>query len=255
MAYFFDNLRNCFDFFLRNKITFSRKNYSEKAEVIDLSSFNAEQIEFYNSLEQKYGSSLRENTRKRNFLNNVYFLNIFDKYLSKKEKEHISALDIGSKNWAYVKSEYLFFKSFTKDFMLKGIEIDAYRMYSNFYTRYEAAKFYTKDMPETEYIAGDFLEHEQKYDYIIWSLPFIIEYPLVKWGLPLRYFKPEEMLEHSYELLNKNGEMLIINQGEEEYEIQQNLYKRLKISYEPIGEIEDKFNLFKNKRYCSKIIK
>ena len=255
MAYFFDNLRNCFDFFLRNKITLSRKNYCEKPQDLSGLVFDDEQKSLYERLENKYGSGLKENTVKRNFLNNIYFLNIFDKYLSRKDGKEISALDIGSKNWAYVKSEYLFFKSFAKDFMLKGIELDAYRMYSNFYTRYEAAKFYTKDMPETEYIAGDFLEHNQKYDYIIWSLPFIIEYPLVKWGLPLRYFKPEEMLEHSYELLNKNGEMLIINQGEEEYEIQQNLYKRLKISYEPIGEIEDKFNLFKNKRYCSKIIK
>ena len=255
MTYFFDNLRNRFDFFIRNKITFSRKNYTEKAEIIDLSSFNDEQIRLWENLEQKYGSELKENTGKRNFLNNIYFLNIFDKYLSKIGKESVYALDIGSKNWAYVKSEYLFFKSFAKDFVLKGIELDAYRMYSNFYTRYEVAKFYTKDLPETEYIAGDFLEHNKNYDYIIWSLPFIVEYPLIKWGLPLKYFKPEIMLKHAYELLNKDGEILIINQGEEEYEIQQNLCKKLNIPYEPLGEIEDRFNLFKNKRYCGKINK
>ena len=64
-----------------------------------------------------------------------------------------------------------------------------------------------------EYIAGDLLKHNQKYDYIIWYLPFITEYPLIKWGLPLKYFKPLKMLEHAYHLLNKNGELLIINQG------------------------------------------
>ena len=111
MEYFFDNLRNCFDFFLRNKITFSRKNYSEKFQDLSGIEFTEEQKVLYNSLEQKYGTGLKENTAERNFLNNIYFLGVFDKYLSKTGGKKVAALDIGSKNWAYVKSEYLFFKS------------------------------------------------------------------------------------------------------------------------------------------------
>ena len=253
MAYFFDNLKNNFDFFLRSPL--SRKNYFEKTEdLTDI--FETEDEEcFYNNLKEKYGSILENNTTQRIFLENIYFLNIFDKYLSKNKKENLSILDIGSKNWSYVRSEHTFFHSFAQKFSLYGIELDAYRLCSNFYTRYEIAKFYKKGLDNTNYVVGDFLNHEKQYDYIIWILPFITQYPLVKWGLPLRYFMPEEMLLHAYNLLTPNGELLIINQGEEEYLIQQNLYKNTHINPILFGEIEDKFNTFKNTRFCSKIIK
>ena len=253
MAYFIDNLRNNFDFLFRSP--FSRKNYTEKSE--DLRDFfeNEEEEIFYQELKEKYGQDLENNSTQRIFGENIYFLDVFDKYLTKKQKDNLAILDVGSKNWSYVKSEYLFFKSFSKNFALNGIELDAYRLSSNFYTRYEIAKFYTKNLSNTNYIVGDFLKHNQKYDYIIWILPFITEYPLVKWGLPLRYFKPEQMLNHAYDSLNDNGELLIINQGEEEYFIQQDLYKKLNFKPVLFGEIEDKLCLFKNKRFCSKIIK
>ena len=66
-----------------------------------------------------------------------------------------------------------------------------------------------------------------------------------------------EMLIHAYNLLNCEGELLIINQGEEEYSIQQELLNKINIKdeYTPIGEIEDTFGIFKNKRYCSKLVK
>ena len=255
MKYFIDNIRNHLDFLLRNHIIFSRKNYSEEPQDLSNVLCNEEQKNLYNYLKEKYDSGILEISTKRNFSLNIYYLNIFDKYLSKKQKNDISILDIGSKNWAYVKSEYVFFKSFAKEISLTGIELDAYRLYSNFYNRYEVAKFYIKDLPEAEYLAGDFMEHKRNYDCIIWSLPFITEYPLVKWGLPLKYFKPEEMLLHAYSLLNEGGEMLIINQGEEEYKIQQELYKKTNLPFTPLGEIEDKLIIFKNKRFCSKVVK
>ena len=248
MLYILDNLKNNFDFFIRSHIPFSRKNYNEN--IAD------------NSLDYKYTANLKQydldflkKSSKRIFLENLYFLNVFDKTFSKNKKENIKILDIGSKNWSYIKSEYLFFKSFQDNFILNGIELDAYRLSTNFYTRYEIAKYYKKDLKNTNYIAGDFLRHNQKYDYIIWILPFICKYPHIKWGLPLRYFQPKKMLLHAYNSLNSGGEMLIINQGEDEYLIQQELNNNLKLSAKYYGEIEDDFNLFKNKRYCSKITK
>ena len=253
MAYFIDNLRNSFDFLLRNPL--SRKNYYEEPEDLSDIFENGEEENFYNTLKEKYGSTLENDTTQRIFLENIYFLNIFDKYLTKNKKENPSILDIGSKNWSYVKSEYVFFHSFAKDVFLNGIELDAYRLSSNFYTRFEIAKFYTKDLAGTNYIAGDLLKHQGKYDYIIWILPFVTQYPLVKWGLPLKYFKPEQMLKHTYNMLNKNGELLIINQGEEEYKIQQNLYENLDLEPLLFDKAEDIFNLFKNQRFISKVIK
>lgn len=257
MQYLIEDIRNNFNFFLRNLITLSRKNYSKVTQDFSGIFENEEQEKFYNILKNKYGNLLSINTTQSNFLLNLYYLNIFDKYFSQKTKKNASILDIGSKNWEYVKSEFIFFKSFLNNFSLDGIELDAYRMCSNFYTRYEIAQFYTKDLPNTNYIQGDFIKHKRTYDYIIWILPFITKKPLVKWGLPLKYFKPQEMLIHAYSLLNLDGELLIINQGEEEYAIQQELVSKMDTEkiYLPLGEIEDSFGFFKNKRYCSKLIK
>ena len=251
MVYILDNLKNNFDFFLRNYITFSRRNYKEHTDNIDDILSNNNIVEKFN----KYNINFLKNTSKRIFLENLYFLNVFDITFSKNKNKNISILDIGSKNWSYVKSEYLFFSSFNKDFILNGIELDPYRLLTNLYSRYEIAKYYTKNLIGTNYIVGDFLKHYEKYDYIIWILPFVCMYPHVKWGLPLKYFKPEEMLSHAYNSLNYGGEMLIINQGEDEYVIQQKLNKNLNLPVKYYGEIKDDFNLFKNKRYCSKIFK
>ena len=66
-----------------------------------------------------------------------------------------------------------------------------------------------------------------KYDYITWFLPFISIKPLQYWGLPKKYFCPDELLSHAFSLLNDNGQMLIINQGEIEEKVQEDLLKKL----------------------------
>lgn len=224
MKQLFENLKNNFDFYLRNYITFSRKNYFEDNNLT-------------------------------NILINIYYYHIFKQYLSKNKSDNLTILDVGSKNWEYAKAQYFFFKSFNSNFTLNAIELDAYRLNSRFYNRYEIAKFYIKGLKNTNYFIGDFINHNLKYDYIIWILPFVSEYPLLKWGLPLKYFKPEKMLLHAYSLLKKDGELLIINQGEKEYLIQKKLNEKLNLNAFYFGEIENEFNIFKNKRYCSKIIK
>lgn len=249
MKYFFDNIRNSFDFFLRTHFNFSRKNYSEETQDLKKVFTNEDQIALYNNLKQKYNVTLIEEGSCYNYKQNIYYLNFFDKYLSKRKCKTLNILDVGSKNWSYVKSEYIFFQSYTSDIHLDGIEIDAYRLCTNFYSRYEIAKFYTKNLKNTNYISGDFLSHNKKYDYILWFLPFVTEYPLLRWGLPYKYFQPEKMLNHAYNLLNDGGELIIINQGEEEYKIQQELNKSLLFKFEALGEIPDEFEVFKNKRF------
>lgn len=252
MKYLYADFKNNIDFFIRCHLTFSRKNYTETPVNLEKVFVNNEQKNLYDSLKEKYDLSPLYKYNDINFLTNLYYLDIFDKYILPDIKP-LSILDIGSKNWNYAGSEYVFFKKFSEKFSLYGIELDAYRLCTNLYTRYEISKFYTKELACTTYYAGNFMEHNNKYYYIIWILPFITEYPLIKWGLPLKYFNPEKMLEHAYNLLNDNGQILIINQGENEYNIQKELNKKLKLNCEYIGEIYNVFNPFKNKRFCSKI--
>jgi hypothetical protein len=73
--------------------------------------------------------------------------------------------------------------------------------------------------------------------------------PLVAWGLPRRYFCPKRLLLHAYKQLNSNGQMLIINQGEKEAEVQKGLLEKLKIPYKELGEIKNEYFEYQNKRY------
>lgn len=217
----FENLRNSFDFFIRSKTKFSRKNFVEKnPELID-----------------------------RNRQENLYTQDILERYFSKLYKQTLTALDIGCKNWFYAKGEYEFLKSFSENFILDGIEIDAYRLYSNFYNRFEVAKYYTKGLKNTNYIADNLLNLNKKYDYIFWFLPFILIEPHLYWGLPKKHFNPKKLLKHAYSLLNNGGEMLIINQGKEEAKVQERFLKELNIKFTPLGEITSKHFKYQNKRY------
>ena len=208
-----EDFKNQIDYFIRSKTKFSRKNY--KGEIGNQES--------------------------------LYVFNLLEKYLFPDFCSDLRILDIGSKNWAYVKGEYDFFKKYCNNLYLDGVELDAYRLYSNFYSRYEVAKFYTKNLKNTKYYAKNLLDIQGKYDYIIWLLPFVTQYPLMKWGLPKKYFMPEKLLEHAYNLLNR--QMVVINQGEVEAEIQQKMLDSAGIKYKSLGKIEDSNLIFKISRY------
>lgn len=217
----FEDLRNSIDFFIRNKTRFSRKNFVET---------NRELLE-------------------RNRQENEYTLDILSQYLRKTPKNMVRALDIGCKNWFYAKGEHEFLKTVSADVTLDGVELDAYRLYTNFYSRYEVANFYTKGLDGVNYIAGDLLDIKENYDYIIWFLPFVVINPLIYWGLPKKYFCPEKLLEHAYSLLNEDGEMLIINQGKEEALAQKALLDKLGINYKELGLVKSEFFEYKNERF------
>lgn len=217
----FEDLKNSIDFFLSNATRFSRKNFIEK---------NPKIIE-------------------RTQSENDYTFDILSRYLKPTTKPNIKSLDIGSKNWFYAEGEYRFLNNFSNDFILDGVELDAYRLYINFYSRFETAKFHIKELKNTNYIAGNLLDINKKYDYIFWFLPFVFIEPLVKWKLPKRCFCPEKLLKHAYSLLEEAGQMLIINQGELEADEQKKLLEKLSIPYQYLGEIQSSYFEYTHKRF------
>ena len=217
----YTNLKNNIDFFIRNLLKISRKNFQEtSAELIE-----------------------------RNKLENKYTSDILEQYFKKRNINHTRILDIGSKNWFYAKGEHAFFQSFCNDFILDGIELDAYRLYSNLYNRLETARYHTKGLKNTNYITGNLLDIKDKYDYIIWFLPFVTAEPLRYWGLPMRYFCPEKLLKHAYNLLNNNGQLLIINQTKEEAKVQKQLLQNLNIKFTELGEVKSVHLKYKYERF------
>lgn len=217
----FEDFKNSIDFFIRSKTKFSRKNYVEK----------------------------NEQELARNNAQNEYVFEILDRYFLKSQKQNLQVLDIGCKNWFYAKGEHRFFSSFSSDFALDGVEIDAYRLYSNFYSRYEVAKYHIKDLKNTNYVAANLLDLDKKYDYIIWFLPFVTYAPHKSWGLPKKYFCPDKMLNGAISLMNDGAQMIIINQGEKERDIQKNMLEKLGLDFEFLGEIKNQYYNFENKRF------
>lgn len=217
----FEFLKNEIDFFIRSKTKFSRKNFVEKSEKV---------------------LKIIENE-------NLYTFEILNNYFEKLQFEKTQILDIGSKNWSYARGMYEFFESFSDNFLMDGVELDAYRLYPNFYSRYEAAKFYTNGLSNVNYICANLLDINKKYHYITWFLPFVTAYPLKKWGLPKRFYQPEKLLLHAYNLLETNGQMLVINQGEFESKIQKEIIEKLNIRYTDLGEITSKYYPYNQKRY------
>jgi len=247
------DLKNNIDFFLRNKIRISRKNYIEVNETKEYLEFTDDEKNLEVELLKKYDFAwYKNNSTIPNYCQNLYTLYFLDKYLNVKFNKNLSVLDIGSKNWFYVAGEYFFFKSYCNNLNLDGVELDAYRLYSNFYNRYEVAKFYTKDLIGTTYIADDLLNIKKSYDYIIWILPFVTKYPLKVWGLPNRFFCPQKLFDHAFSILKPSGKMIIINQGMEEFEEQQKISKDMVIFS---SLLESPFYKYKNERYITVVEK
>jgi len=252
MNYFFQNIKNNIDFFLRQKFSFSRTNYcvkNEDKEGLFLSDETRIHEEF---LLQKYNLDyLKSNSTRENYIENLYTIDVLDKAFDVDFSDSLHVLDVGCKNWFYAKGEYSFFKKYCNNLELDGIELDTNRLYTNFYTRGEVAKFNIKDLIGANYISGDFLNLDKKYDFIVWILPFVVEYPHIKWGLPKRYFQPKKMLQHALNSLNPGGKILVINQGEIEYNTQRELCEKLDADFAQLGEIKSDFLTYKYPRFAT----
>lgn len=253
------NLHNHVDFWFRKRIRLSRGNYCPANELKDNLLTNETALNKEKEYLGKYHlQRLKDNSKRRIYLENLCMLEFLENYLSLENTDNkIDILDIGSKNWFYAEGEYNFFKynDHEKDISLTGIELDAYRLYTNLYSRLDYASYFIRNLENTRYIAGDFTHHKGNYDYITWFFPFVTKEPLLYWGLPLKFFKPDAMLEHAYSLLKPHGTLIIVNQGEKESIEQENLLKSLNIPYSKKGTFESIFLDFSFERYVTVIIK
>jgi len=232
--------KNKFDFFVREKTQFSRKNYSPKPQdVSDL--IPASEYDL---------TILKQDITRQNCQENLYILDILDKYFKIYPKEDLKILDIGSKSWNYAKGEYIFFKHHCHHLEMTGVELDAYRLCWNLFSRKEIARYNIKYLSFTNYIADDFMNISGKFDYITWFLPFVGEYQHKKWGLPMKYFCPKEMLCHAKDCLIDGGAMFVVNQGESEYWLQKQLCEDLNIPYREIGLIQSDFSPYRLPHYA-----
>ncbi|MGD9579810.1 MAG: hypothetical protein AB7V50_00415 [Vampirovibrionia bacterium] len=264
------NIFNTITYQLRNKIAFSRpiKNIinEDKKNIFSSEDVIQEEKRILNNYNLDF---FHENSSIIHYKENLYTLKLLEETFNSinlnafTDKKNLKILDIGSKNFSYAPAIHHFFnnkpinESLKNNIELTGIEIDPYRILSDLHSRYDYAMYYTQKLSKTNYITGDVLSlTEAKYDIITWFLPFIVKDPLIKWGLPLKYFKPKTMLNHAYKILNHRGIILLVNQGEAEKKAQVELIKELNLNYTSIEEAYTNcFSPYKLKRYITVITK
>lgn len=170
----------------------------------------------------------------------------------------VSCLDVGAKNWSYVEALTAFLQKYHIAFELHGLEIDPNRRYADFRTRKQYAEAYLESLPnslqsKTYYHTGNILNWQQPVQIITHFLPFVFEEPHLDWGLPLSLFNPQAILNHELSLLQSDGILLIVNQGEDEAEAQQTLLeeaaKTASIRFQSLGQLPVRFVQYQYPRY------
>lgn len=188
---------------------------------------------------------------------NLHTLELLESVFDTKKisKKRIKAVDVGSKHFNYAPALHHFYSNHWAIEKLTGIEIDAYRRYQDFSSRYDHAHFYIKPLSRAEYHPINFLDFKENYDVVTMFLPFVYQRPLLKWGLPLSEYQPLSLMKHAYDRLNSGGIWIITNQGKSEYERQHHLLKDLEIPFQGLGKFEGVFFPFKHDHYITIVVK
>lgn len=153
---------------------------------------------------------------------NLYVLDLLDRHANDvRPSGRARALDVGSQDFRYAfgLSRWLGPKT-----SLTGIEIDGHRIYSDLHSRKDHAEAFVAQIAKdprggtVRYEVADFLEHQEegKVDVITFFFPFVLEYALLRWGLPRRCFLPNRIFEHARTLLKPGGIAIVMNHTEAE---------------------------------------
>lgn len=165
----------------------------------------------------KWSRPLRENERTHPLAINlqIEILNFLDAFnwnlLLKNKNTKLTVADVGARTFSFAPAfeELLAGLGFSSE--LFGIELDAYRRFTNFHTRADYGHYYARQVEKGEYIVGDFLKWQKQCDVIFLLNPFVSVEPLLSWGLPLSNFKPVEIFRHAFDQLEDKFGILIVS--------------------------------------------
>lgn len=225
---FWQDRQNRLLFSLRQSLKWGRGAYTERAEPKDDLFETPEEQALAADLVKRYGLEYLSATAGcARFLENLTVLGhleaLFGDSFPGSAGQPCRWLDVGAKNWSYVDALAAFAQKNAHEPKLVGLELDPYRRYADLHNRLEYAEAFTRPLSNVYYRAGDVLAERGQYHIITHFLPFVFIDPLLKWGLPERHFKPGAVLAQCAKLLKPGGLLLIVNQGEEEYQAQQAL--------------------------------
>ncbi|MBU6427921.1 MAG: hypothetical protein KGR26_02820 [Cyanobacteria bacterium REEB65] len=126
--------------------------------------------------------------------------------------DSLSALDVGAKNWHYVRALWALLRGFggrPREVRLTGIEVDPFAVYDDWHSRYDWATLYAKPLAGARFIVGDFLAHQQRYDLVVVLFPFLNREEHLEMGLPLQLYQPLRLLAHACKATRPGGHLVV----------------------------------------------
>lgn len=165
---------------------------------------------------------LRAASSVRIYRENLYVLDLLDAVsLDVKPDASLRAIDVGSQDFRYAFALARWLGRHAEDVSLTGIELEGHRVYDDLHSRKEHAEAYASEVDgaAVDYRVGDFLGYDAapaSLDVVFFFFPFVLEYALVRWGLPRRFFSPRRMFDRAYSLLRPGGTVVIMNHTEAE---------------------------------------
>ncbi len=163
----------------------------------------------------------------RDLRENYFYLAMLDEAVRRSNvtlPTEVTAADIGTSSWFYVKALYAALSRFgtaePRAIRLTGYEVDAYRLYADFHSRLDHALANIRGLPGVDFIDHGFEPRPDTYDVLTVFFPFVFLKDHLEWGLPRALFEPQSLLTASIASLKRGGLLVIVNQGLKEHEEQ-----------------------------------
>ncbi|GJL55964.1 MAG: hypothetical protein NPIRA02_30960 [Nitrospirales bacterium] len=195
--------------------TWIRREYHEQPARALPETLTPYQRHRIKTLQLTYGVHFEDQLHISTTLENYEYLDLLDQTKEKlgwEPDRNKELVDVGSLNFYYAPALHAFFHPHT----LQGIELEGYRVYTNFYSRFDYAQCYIRPFANTSYTVMDFCNFTGSADGITCFYPFVKPEPLVAWRLPLKVFQPQRMFERMAHSLRPEGFVLMMNHGEDE---------------------------------------
>ncbi len=237
VRHFLMNVRNGADYPLRQFFRWRRGNLRWVNEPKDalFSDLPSEERKIAEARAQNFLETYRlqpfhQNSRERIYRESLYYLALLEEALTRgriKLKEEITCADIGPSDWFYVQALYALLRWYdtpkARTVTLHGFERDAFRVYADFYSRYDHALSHLAGLQGVTYFPHPFEAKPKQYDLIFLLFPFVFLEDHLRWGLPKSIFDPVALLNAVWQSLKGDGGLVIANQGRAEHEVQQRL--------------------------------
>lgn len=203
---------------IRNQLLFQLRSALPKLRPDSYS----ERLE--SSLEQsEIPLSLAQTLSETSLRVSLFYLWMLSQFQIRLQNRHHQIVDIGSKNLFYASAIYCFLKQQNYSGKVYAIEADTKRLYEDYFRRCDYANYFVGcvnrevGFKQFEYHQANWLDFKphERFDLSICFFPFIFSDLSMGWGLPDKFFKPQDFYRKAAE---QSDEVLFFHQGQKELE-------------------------------------